>query len=59
MAEHLAQHPRPTPAEGGYSGTTLRNALLDRDQALTAAFRERPSEFNGTGVHEGLGPATR
>ena len=54
MTENLALHPRPTAVEGGYSWGALHSALLDRGQALPTAFHQRPAEFNGTGVHEGL-----
>src|SRR5262249_44909649 len=47
-------HPRVTSPESGYTWTALRNALLDRNQALLPAFLERPAEFNGSAVHEGL-----
>lgn len=52
--EHAAHHPRPTPVEGGYTGPALLHALADRHQALSAAYAERPREFNRTGSHEGL-----
>lgn len=52
--EHIARDPRYTAVDGGYFGTGLLNALLDRDQALTAALAERPWEFRGTSLHQGL-----
>jgi hypothetical protein len=52
--ELMSAFPRTTPSESGYTFAALGNALFDPDQTLAAARAERPEEFNGTPLHEGL-----
>jgi hypothetical protein len=52
--ELMSAHPRLTDADSGYTPAALMNALFDRHQTLAAAFAERPGEFNGTPLHEGM-----
>lgn len=50
----MSQYSRTTASESGYSPAALGNALFDPDQTLEAARAERPEEFNGTPLHEGM-----
>lgn len=52
--ELMSAFSRTTSVESGYSFGALGNALFDPHQGLAAARAERPEEFNGTPLHEGL-----
>jgi hypothetical protein len=53
-AESLSKYPRTTAADGGYTLTSLANALFSRAQTLFDAWAARPLDFNGTQLHESL-----
>ncbi len=52
--ELMSAYPRLGDLDTGYTVGALLNALFDRDQTLGAAFAERPLEFGGSPLHEGM-----